>query len=125
MQHVFLRCLPGTMLLAIAFWVAVASTAIASPIWERSGPFQACLEAQFKEWVDQRAELVVNDDPAASQVDDAAVAKWTIAALEACRSRVGGGDADSEARFTKHMASWREHIYNLAQSILRRSGGPD
>lgn len=125
MQHAFRRCRSGTLLVLSVVLLAVAGPVIASPIWERAGPFQACLEAQFKEWVDRRAELVVNDDPAASQVDDAAVAKWTVATLEACRSRVGGGDADSESRFAKHMASWREHIYNLAQSILRRSGGPD
>lgn len=104
---------------------AAAAAASASPIWERAGAFQACLETRFKEWVDSRAELVVNLDPAAGDIDDAAVAQWTVAALDACRAQAGGGDRESEARFAKHMASWRDHINTVVQSIRQRGGGPD
>jgi hypothetical protein len=104
---------------------AAATAASASPIWERAGAFQACLETRFKEWVDSRAELVANLDPAASDIDDAAVAQWTVAALEACRAQAGGGDQESEARFAKHMASWRDHINTVVQGIRQRGGGPD
>ena len=114
-------------LLTFAVLLAVAAgppAAQAAPIWERAGPFQACLEGRFEKWVGARAELVVNDDPSAGQIDDAAVAQWTTETLGACRAQSGGGDPESEARFTKHMAHWHQHIYDLAQSI-RQKAGPD
>lgn len=114
----------GASLAFAIFAGAAAAAANASPIWERAGAFQACLETRFKEWADSRAELVVNLDPAAGDIDDAAVAQWTVATLEACRAQAGG-DQESEARFAKHMARWRDHIDNVVQSIRQRGGGPD
>jgi hypothetical protein len=98
--------------------------ATAASIWERAGPFQACLQQGFDKWLQARTELVVNEDPQASSVDDAVVAQWTARTIDACRARAGGGDEESVARFAKHMAQWRSHIYDLVQSIKQRAG-PD
>jgi hypothetical protein len=109
---------------ALAIVVSCAAGAHAASIWERAGPFQACLEQRFEKWVQARAELVVNDDPGAGAIDDAAVAQWAAQSIDACRTQAGGGDEESEARFAKHVARWRVHIYDLAQSIRQRAG-PD
>jgi hypothetical protein len=112
------------ILLALLFGLAfVVSPARAASIWERAGPFQACLEGRFEKWVQARAELVLNEDTQAGNIDDAAVARWTTEAIGACRAQAGtgGGDAASEARFANHMAQWRVHIYDLVQSIRQRS----
>src|SRR3990172_127949 len=90
-------------------------------IWERAGPFQACLEQSFDKWLLARAELVLNEDPQAGDIDDVAVARWTVQTVDACRARAGGGDEESVARFAKHVARWREHIYDLVQSIQQRT----
>jgi hypothetical protein len=92
----------------------------AAPIWEQAGPFQACLEQSFEKWVQARAELVLNEDPQAGDIDDVAVAQWTVQTVQACRARAGGGDEESAERFAKHMARWRAHIYDLVQSIRQR-----
>jgi hypothetical protein len=74
--------------------------------------------------VQERAELVLNEDPEGSNIDDAAVAQWTAQAIDACRKQAGGGDQESEARFAKHMAHWNAHIYDLVQRIRQRTA-PD
>jgi hypothetical protein len=108
---------------AVAILVLFAAHVHAASIWERAGPFQACLEGRYEKWVQARAELVANEDPQAGAIDDAAVAQWTAQTIDACREQAGGGE-ESEARFAKHMARWRAHIYDLAQSIRQRAG-PD
>jgi len=108
----------GTLL-----WVAVASSddAQAAGIgWESNGPFQACLDARAKRWIDARVELVVSDSPAAGDVDDLAVAKWTIQVIDGCKARAGSGDPASEQLFGRYMAHWREHIDRAAAEIRRR-----
>jgi hypothetical protein len=119
-------CRAGRGILAALAILAVCATdhVRAALIWERAGPFQACLEGRFEKWVQSWAELAANEDPRVGNIDDAAVAQWTTHAIDACRAQAGGGDAESEARFGKHMARWRSHIYDLAQSIKQRAG-PD
>jgi hypothetical protein len=109
---------------ALAILLTCASGARAASMWERAGPFQACLEQRFEKWVQARAELVVNDDSEAGAIDDAAVAQWTAQNIDECRAQAGGGDEESASRFAKHMARWRAHIYDLVQSIRQRAG-PD
>jgi hypothetical protein len=93
--------------------------------WETHGVLQACLDTQAKAWLDNRIELVVNDDPAAGEIDDAAVAAWAADALKGCAAKAGGSaDAASEQQFMRYMAHWREHIYAGADEIKRR-GRPD
>jgi hypothetical protein len=104
--------------------VIAASHAHAASIWETAGPFQLCLEGRLEKWVNARAELVVNQDPKAGSIGDADVAQWSVETIDACRVQAGGGDQESEARFTKHMARWRDHIYDLVRSIQKRAG-PD
>jgi hypothetical protein len=104
--------------------IAVASTgglAQAAGIgWETVGAFQLCLDAKAKSWIASRVELVVNEDPRAGNIDDAAVAMWATEALKDC-AKAGGADAASEQRFMKYMAHWRDHIYKAADDIRRRS----
>lgn len=111
----------GALLSVAVLSMAIAGSAHAASIWDRTGPFQACLDGRLEKWVNARAALVLNEDPRASDVDDAAVAKWTVETLDVCRTQAGGGDQDSQARFAKHMASWRNHIHELVQSIRERS----
>ncbi len=121
MMRVYFRRPRGAFLTCAALFVAMAVSASAASISERAGPFQACLDGRFEKWVDARAALVVNEDPKAGDIDDAAVAKWAVAVLEACRAQAGGGDQALEERFTKHVAHWRQHIYDRVQSIRERT----
>jgi hypothetical protein len=114
--------LVGGILLGSAAWLGGAW---AAPItWDKKGAFEACLEGSFEKWLFSQAELEVNEDPAAAKLDDAAVAAWTAETIGHCRSLAKGGDAASEARFARHMAHWRQHIYDLAVDI-RKKGGAD
>jgi hypothetical protein len=92
--------------------------------WEKQGPFQTCLETEAKSWLQARVELVVNEDPAASEISDTAVATWAADALKGCATKAGGTDAASERQFMRYMAHWRDHIFRAADEIRRR-GRPD
>ena len=117
MKRVCFGRLRGAVLGCAAVLAVMAASAKAASISERAGPFQACLEGRFETWVNGRAELVVNEDPKAGDIDDAAVAKWSVETLDACRARTGGSDQDTEARYTKHVAHWRQQIYDRVQNI--------
>jgi hypothetical protein len=105
--------------------VARATFAQAAGIgWETQGSLQVCLDAEAKRWIDARAALVANDDPAVGDIDDARVAAWAAQALKACAGKAGGADAASEQRFVKYMAHWREHIHRAAE-LLRARARPD
>jgi len=91
---------------------------------QAAGPFEACLNGQAKQWIDARAELVLNEDPTASAIDDAAVAAWTARTLEGCKAKAGRSDQESERLFARYMAQWREHI-DAAVAEVRRRSPPD
>ena len=113
----------GIAFIGIAALIASCewSSADAAPItWAKQGAFEACLEHSLNGWLGAQAELVVNEDPAAGRLDDAGVARWTVDTLASCQARAGPADADSEDRFTKHMARWRHHIYDVASSIRQK-----
>ena len=106
-------------------WAAGLAGASAAPItWDKKGAFEACLETSLDKWLATQAQLQVNEDPAAAKLDDAAVAAWTIETVDRCRAVAQGADAASEDRFAKHMAQWRQHIYDLAADI-RKKGQSD
>src|SRR5262245_55635329 len=88
--------------------------------WESRGAFETCLESRLNDWVRAKAELVVNEDPAAGEVDDMDVALWAATALEGCESQAGHGNQTSENQFSRHMAHWREHIHSIAQTVRQR-----
>lgn len=112
-------------LLVWATGIAGDSPAQAAGIaWEKQGTFQTCLDAQTKGWLDAKVELVVNDDPRASEMDDASVAGWATDALKGCATKAGGADAAAEQQFMRYMAHWRDHIFKAADEIRRR-GRPD
>jgi hypothetical protein len=121
MMHLVSARWCGAMLAFSLLWGVMSGSAIGAQISERAGAFQACLDARFQKWANERAELVVNDDPKAGDIDDAAAAKWTAEALDGCRAQVGGTDRDLEQRFVKHMSRWREHVYELVRSIRERA----
>jgi hypothetical protein len=112
-------------LLAWAAAAANGNAALASGIgWEKQGAFQACLDAEAKTWLQVKVELVVNEDPAASEINDSSVANWATGALKACATKAGGADAASERQFIRYMAHWRDHIFKAADE-LRRKVRPD
>lgn len=88
--------------------------------WDKRGPFEACLEDRLTKWVFAKAELVVNEDAAAADIDDMDVALWAVGALQECETQVGKGNQTSEQRFSSHMAHWRDHIHKVAQSVQVR-----
>ena len=73
-------------------------------------------------WVFAKAQLVANQDAAASDIDDVDVALWAVTALQECETQAGSGNPASVQKFSKHMAHWREHIHKVAQTVRRRSG---
>lgn len=116
---------PCAIGLAILMTITQVTGASAAAIaWGKTGAFETCLESTLEPWLAAQAELEVNEDPAAGKLDDAAVAAWTLAAVAQCRARGGPADAESEARFTRHMAHWRQHIYDRAADI-RKKGHSD
>lgn len=122
MRCQFWRRPPVLACLALGAATAALSNADAAPIgWERAGPFQSCLEVQLQSWVKDKAELVVNESPAASDLDDLDVALWTVQTIESCEAQAGRGDQSSELRFGKHMSRWREHIHEVVEDIRRRN----
>jgi len=117
----------GTVLVSFVALNAVLPVGgtVAAPLtWDRKGAFEACLERSLEAWIKAQAELVVNEDPAAGNLDDPAVAAWAAQVLAQCKASGGGEVATSTDRFTKHMAQWRQHIYDLAAGI-RQKGGAD
>lgn len=90
--------------------------------WERAGQFETCLDQEVNSWINSKAELVINDDPAAGDLDDIDVALWAVTALQGCEQQAGRGNQTSENRFSRHMAHWREHIHTVAQAVRSRGG---
>jgi hypothetical protein len=111
----------AALVFGVALWAGIQGAEAAPIAWERQGPFQTCLEGRLQSWVDDKAELVVNDNPAASDLDDFVVALWTAQALESCEAQVGRSDHAAVVRFSTHMAHWRQHIHDVAETIRRRS----
>jgi hypothetical protein len=88
--------------------------------WEQRGPFESCLEDRAAGWTFSKAQLVVNEDPSASDLDDMDVALWAVGALETCESHAGHGNQTSEHAFSRHMAHWRKHIDAVVQTVRER-----
>ena len=105
----------------LAATMQASSAGAAGITWAKKGEFETCLESSLDKWLAARAELEVNEDPAAAQLDNAAVATWTLETLAQCRTRGGTAEASSEDRFTKYMAQWRQHIYDLAADIRKKN----
>jgi hypothetical protein len=117
----FGRCM--LLMSAIVFTTTGTDAAPAASIgWERHGAFEACLENQLNDLVNAKATLVINEDPAAGDLDDMDVAMWAVTALQGCEAQSGHGNQSSEHKFSRHMAHWREHIHTVAQIVRRRVG---
>ena len=105
----------------LAATMQASSAGAAGITWAKKGEFETCLESSLDKWLAARAELEVNEDPAAAQLDNATVATWTLETLAQCRARGGTAESTSEDRFTKYMAQWRQHIYDLAADIRKKN----
>jgi hypothetical protein len=109
---------------AVAAVAVIAGTSLAAYganiSWEGRGQFETCLEDRVDSWVNAKAELVINEDPAAGDFDDLDVALWAVTAIQGCEQQAGRGNQISEGRFSRHMAHWREHIHNVAQAVRQR-----
>ena len=113
-----------TMPAGMLFWVAVAGSGglrAAGIEWNTRGAFEACLDAQAKTWIGARAALVLNDDPAAGDIGDLAVAGWAVQAISTCQAKAGPANGASEQLFARYMAHWREHIDAAVREARRRS----
>ena len=87
------------------------------------GPFEICLSGAYDVWLKAQAELHVKEDRRAKSLDDTAAAAWTAATLDACRKK-GTAEAGSDGIFARYTARWREHVFDLANSI-RKIGQSD
>ena len=74
------------------------------------------------DWANSKATLVINEDPAAGDIDDMDVAIWAVDALQGCEKQTGQANLMSEGRFSLHMAHWRDHIHSVAQVVRQRFG---
>jgi hypothetical protein len=123
-----LRSYEGSRLVAGIGVVAVAmmlgAGAAAAIDWVTRGPFEVCVESSLEQWLREQAELVVNEDPAAIQLDDAVVAAWTVDTMRQCRARAGTPSENSEVRFGNYMARWRQDVFDVAAEI-RKKGQSD
>ena len=102
----------------------VAPSSAASLAFSKAGPYEACLQAEAETWLNARAEDVVNGAESVKSLDDGQVAAWTVDTLKTCAAKGAAGDAGNDAVFAKHMAHWREHLYELAR-VIRAKGGSD
>jgi hypothetical protein len=106
---------------ALLGWAVCLGVAGATPItWDKKGAFETCLESSLEAWLLAQAQLQVIEDPAAAKLDDRAVAAWTVETIGRCRALAKAGDASSEQRFARHMAQWRQHIYERAVDIRKK-----
>ena len=115
---------PAARSAAVFMWAALAGAGLAQAAgigWETRGALQICLDGKVQSWIAAKVELVVNEDPAAGEIDDKAVATWATQALADCTAKAGSADAASEERFMRYMAHWREHIYKGADDIRKRA----
>ena len=104
---------------------AQAPSARAAEItWDRVTPFQGCLAAGLDEWLEAQIDNLTNGNPASPHIDEGAVFTWTQNALAGCKAKAGGGDEATETRFRKHMAQWRQHVYERVEDV-RQKGKPD
>lgn len=109
--------LVGAIVLA-AGWLQSANAANID--WERRGAYEACLDDRMHDWVNAKATLVINEDPAAGDIDDMDVAIWAVDALQGCEKQTGQANLMSEGKFSLHMAHWRDHIHSVAQVVRQR-----
>jgi hypothetical protein len=116
------RALTASAVVVAAIASASLAARAANFAWENSGQFEACLETQMTSWVNSKAELIINEDPAVADIDDMDVALWAVSALQGCEAQAGHGNQTSEGRFSRHMAHWREHIHNVATAVRDRVG---
>ena len=110
--------LMSTIVLAATAGAQAASAAAIS--WEKRGAFEACLDNRSNDWVNAKAELVINEDPAAGDLDDMDVALWVVTAVQGCEQQAGAGSPTSENVFSRYMAHWRDHIHSIAQAVRQR-----
>jgi hypothetical protein len=80
---------------------------------------EVCLNGAYTAWLRHQAELLVNEDKRARSLNDASVVAWTAATLDDCRKK-GEASPGSVDRFGRHMARWRDHVFDHAESIRRR-----
>jgi hypothetical protein len=109
----------------VAAGVALGAAIIAPTVtnadvgFVRNGPFEVCLNGAYAGWIQHQAELLVSDYKLARSLNDTSVAAWTGATLDDCRKK-GEATPGSVDRFGRHMARWRDHVVDQAESIRRR-----
>ena len=114
------RRLVSLAIILITLALAQLVTAQAQINFRDNGAFENCLGTAFGKWVQEQAELQVNDDLSAQTLDDRRVASWAGETVEECVKLAQTRDAGAEDIFLRHMSYWRQHVFDLASSIRRR-----
>jgi hypothetical protein len=96
-----------------------ATAADADVSFSRNGPFKVCLNGAYAGWLRHQAEFLVSEDKRARSLNDASVAAWTGATLDDRRKK-GEASPGSVDRFGRHMARWRDLVFDHAEGIRRR-----
>ncbi|MDX2205140.1 MAG: hypothetical protein NW223_20490 [Hyphomicrobiaceae bacterium] len=111
--------------LAVFAGLVLASPAVAAKIeWPTKGAYETCLQDGAAAWLDKKAELIVANDEAARNTNDRDVAAFVIDLMRSCGDKAKPASEASDAAFTKFMARWREHVYELTR-VIRATGGSD
>lgn len=92
--------------------------------WQSPGPYEACLQQESDNWLLARAEDLVSGDESVKSLDDTTVAMVSISVMKTCAPKGTPGNPANDDIFVKHMAHWRQHLYELAK-VVRSKGGFD
>jgi hypothetical protein len=115
----------GRRLAVVTLLVAAGGAANAAKIeWSGAGAYEACLEQGAEAWLANKAELIVANDEGARATSDGDVAAFTVGLMKTCSDKAQPASAANDAAFTKYMARWRDHVYELAR-VIRATGGSD
>lgn len=119
------RLCAWSALLPVALMLVTANSACAAKIpWTGAGPYEACLQEGADAWLGRTAELIVANDESTRATGDADVAALVIGLMKTCSGKAQPADPGNDAIFTKYMARWRDHVYELAR-VIRATGGAD
>lgn len=117
-------CACSTLALVALTLVSGKSAHAGKIPWTGSGAYEVCLEEGANAWLAHTAELIVANDESARATGDADVAALVIGLMKTCSGKAQPADPANDAAFTKYMARWRDHVYELARAI-RATGGAD
>ncbi len=113
-----------TCAIVLAATLELQAANAANISWERRGAFEVCLDDRSNDWVNAKATLVINEDPAAGDFDDMDVALWAVTALQGCEQQAGHGNPDVRGPvFAAHGALARAYSQRRPDCPAESAGG--